>query len=97
MARSGLYFSRHYIFANCNKSGLLLDKIYRDEFMKIDYNRYKIISVKAIAGSGKTTLLLNFAKEMNHKKILYLAFNKSIVGGSQITSITAECEDNLVF
>ena len=72
-------FPTYNIFANCNKSGLLLDKIYRDEFMKIDYNRYKIISVKAIAGSGKTTLLLNFAKEMNHKKILYLAFNKSIV------------------
>jgi len=47
--------------------------------MKINYNKYKIISVKAIAGSGKTTLLLNFAKEMNQKKILYLAFNKSIV------------------
>jgi hypothetical protein len=72
-------FLTYNIFANCNKSGLLLDKIYRDEFMKIDYNRYKIISVKAIAGSGKTTLLLNFAKEMNNKKILYLAFNKSIV------------------
>ena len=39
---------------------------------------YKIIKINAFAGTGKTTTLVEIAKDNPDKKILYLAFNKSI-------------------
>jgi len=37
------------------------------------------LAVKAFAGTGKTTTLVEFAKKRPNKKIIYLAFNASVV------------------
>lgn len=39
----------------------------------------KVILIKAFAGSGKTTTLIEFAKRKPKSKMLYLAFNNSVV------------------
>lgn len=36
------------------------------------------IKINAVAGSGKTTAMLEYAKARPNRKILYLAFNKSV-------------------
>lgn len=36
------------------------------------------IKINAVAGSGKTTTMLEYAKARPNRKILYLAFNKSV-------------------
>ena len=67
------------IYARCNKPMALLDPLVRKYALDIEYEKNTIYAIKSVAGSGKTTTLLNLAKENSGKKILYLAFNKSIV------------------
>ena len=67
------------IYARCLKSMLLLDPLMRKHLKSIEYENNMNYAIKAVAGSGKTTMLLDIAKENPGKRILYLAFNKSIV------------------
>ena len=67
------------IYARCNKSMHGLDSIHRKYINKLNFNHNKITAIKAVAGSGKTTTLLNLAKNNSGKRILYSAFNKSLI------------------
>lgn len=52
---------------------------FTDQQNHIFESKEQIILVKAYAGSGKTTTLVEFAKRHSDKKILYIAFNSSVV------------------
>jgi hypothetical protein len=67
------------INARCNKSMEKLDDIHRIYVKKHNFVKKQIIAIKSVAGSGKTTTLLDLAKIHKNKKILYLAFNKSLI------------------
>ena len=69
------------IKACCEKSMLLLDDLHRKfvETIKLEKYEKKIIAINSVAGSGKTTTLINLANNNLEKKILYIAFNKSLV------------------
>jgi len=67
------------IYARCKKSMYLLDSIHRKYIETHVFNNGDILAVKSVAGSGKTTTLLNLTKIHNKKRILYLAFNKSLI------------------
>jgi F-box protein, helicase, 18 len=67
------------IYARCKKSMFLLDKIHRDYVNTHVFTKGDILAVKSVAGSGKTTTLLNLSKINKKKRILYLAFNKSLI------------------
>jgi ATP-dependent exoDNAse (exonuclease V) beta subunit len=56
-----------------------LDKVHRDYLYKHKFKNGEIIAVKSVAGSGKTTTLLELAKIHSNKRILYIAFNKSLI------------------
>jgi hypothetical protein len=71
--------SSKIIYARCKKSMYLLDDIYRKYIYNHSFTNNDILAVKSVAGSGKTTTLLNLAKKHNDKKILYIAFNKSLI------------------
>ena len=72
------------IYARCKKSMFLLDGIHRRYVNRHQFQTNEIMAIKSVAGSGKTTTLLELAKIHNNKKILYLAFNKSLI--TEITS-----------
>jgi energy-coupling factor transporter ATP-binding protein EcfA2 len=57
----------------------LLDDIHRTYVNRHKFNKGEILAIKSVAGSGKTTTLLNLAKIHKTKKILYVAFNKSLI------------------
>ena len=59
----------------------LLDDLHREfvNNIKLDKYKNKIIAINSVAGSGKTTTLINLANNNIDKKILYIAFNKSLV------------------
>lgn len=65
--------------ARCKKSMHLLDDIHRAYVYKHKCKPNDILAIKSVAGSGKTTTLLELAKIHSTKKILYLAFNKSLI------------------
>lgn len=67
------------MYARCKKTMYLLDDIHRNYVNTHVFNRNSILAIKSVAGSGKTTTLLNLAKLHSDKKILYLAFNKSLI------------------
>ena len=67
------------IYARCKKSMKFLDKLYRGYINNYNFQKNDIVAIKSVAGSGKTTTLLNLSKIHNDKKILYLAFNKSLI------------------
>ena len=67
------------LYARCKKSMFLLDTIHRNYVNTHVFNKNDILAIKSVAGSGKTTTLLNLSKIHNKKKILYLAFNKSLI------------------
>jgi hypothetical protein len=67
------------IYARCTCSMNFLDKVYRDYVYRHKFNINDIIAIKSVAGSGKTTTLLELSKIHNKKKILYIAFNKSLI------------------
>jgi hypothetical protein len=66
------------IYARCKKSMMLLDGIHRRYVKRHVFEQNDILAIKSVAGSGKTTTLLDLAKS-HDKKILYLAFNKSLI------------------
>jgi hypothetical protein len=66
-------------YARCKKSMYLLDDIYRNYINEHIFKPNEIIGIKAVAGSGKTTTLLNLTKIHLDKKILYIAFNKTLI------------------
>jgi len=67
------------IYARCVNSMNFLDKVYRDHVYKIKFKENDILAIKSVAGSGKTTTLLELSKIHKTKKILYIAFNKSLI------------------
>jgi hypothetical protein len=67
------------IYGRCVNSMTFLDGLYRDYVNKMKFDKYSIIGIKSVAGSGKTTTLLNLSKIHYDKKILYIAFNKSLI------------------
>ena len=71
--------SVNIIYGRCTKSMDLLDNIHRKFVNKYKFRKNKIIAIKSVAGSGKTTTLLNLSKTNIDKKILYVAFNKSLI------------------
>ena len=69
----------HVVQARCQNSMNLLDRIHRNCLKKYKFKTNDVVAIKAVAGSGKTTTLLDLAKIKPRKKILYLAFNKSLI------------------
>lgn len=67
------------IYARCKKSMMLLDGVHRRYVKRHVFEQNDILAIKSVAGSGKTTTLLDLAKLHSDKKILYLAFNKSLI------------------
>jgi len=65
--------------ARCKESMYLLDDLHRAYIQDHSYSQGDVIVVKAGAGSGKTTTQLRLAARFSEKRILYLAFNKSLV------------------
>ena len=83
------------IYARCVHSMTFLDKIYRDYLYKHKFMKNDIIAVKSVAGSGKTTTLLELSKIHSSKKILYIAFNKSLISEVR-DKISAQKISNLI-
>ena len=67
------------IYGRCVDSMKFLDKIYRKYIYKHKFLENDIVAIKSVAGSGKTTTLLELAKIHVKKRILYIAFNKSLI------------------
>jgi len=67
------------MYARCKKSMYLLDEIHRTYISKRKFKENDIVAIKSVAGSGKTTTLLELSKKNKDRKILYLAFNKSLI------------------
>jgi superfamily I DNA/RNA helicase len=57
----------------------LLDEIHRKYVNIHNFKTNNIVAIKSVAGSGKTTSLLNLSKIHNNKRVLYIAFNKSLI------------------
>ena len=70
--------------ARCDKSMYMFDEINRKYIDDFKFKKNDVIAVKSVAGSGKTTTLLNLAKKKPNSKILYLAFNKSLINEIKI-------------
>ena len=69
----------HIIYGRCNDSMKFLDKLYRDYIVKHKFIKNQIIAIKSVAGSGKTTTLLDLSIIHKDKRILYIAYNKSLI------------------
>jgi len=67
------------IYGRCLGSMRFLDTVYRDYILRHKFTKNSITAIKSVAGSGKTTTLLKLAEVHNKKKILYIAFNKSLI------------------
>lgn len=67
------------IYGRCVCSMTFLDKVYRDYLYRHKFIKNEVVAVKSVAGSGKTTTLLELSKIHSNKKILYIAFNKSLI------------------
>ena len=67
------------IYGRCVKSMTFLDGVHRKYIRRYKFKENEKIAIKSVAGSGKTTTLLDLAKIHKKKKILYLAFNKSLI------------------
>jgi hypothetical protein len=92
------------IYARCEKSMYLLDDIHRNYINKHSFNKDDVVAIKSVAGSGKTTTLLTLSKLHTDKKILYLAFNKSLiteikskVGKEKIKNLFPRTFDSLLY
>lgn len=92
------------LFARCRNSMKILDRIHREYVQKgLQFKDNQVIAIKSVAGSGKTTTLLNLAKLHKDKKILYLAFNRSLIEeirskieSSNIRNMTSQTFDSLM-
>ena len=71
--------SVNIIYARCMNSMYLLDDIHRNYINTHTFKKNDIVGIKSVAGSGKTTTLLNLSKIHSNKRILYIAFNKSLI------------------
>jgi hypothetical protein len=70
----------HMIFGRCEASMRFLDGKHRDYVNTLPLKNSDILAIKSVAGSGKTTTLLKLARGVHcEKRILYLAFNKSLI------------------
>lgn len=67
------------IFGRCEASMRFLDAEHRDYVNTLDLKKGDVLAIKSVAGSGKTTTLLKLAEAHKKKRILYLAFNKSLI------------------
>lgn len=67
------------IFGRCEASMHFLDAKHRDYVNLLNLKKHDILAIKSVAGSGKTTTLLKLAAVHSQKRILYLAFNKSLI------------------
>ena len=89
------------IYARCKKSMYLLDDIHRKYINEHIFTKNDIVAVKSVAGSGKTTTLLNLMKIHSDKRVLYTAFNKSLINEikSKITTpnVTPCTFDSLLY
>lgn len=92
------------VYARCEKSMRLLDDIHRNYITKCDFQQHIVTAIKSVAGSGKTTSLLNISKQYHNKRILYIAFNKSLITEikeklkqQNITNIQAYTFDALLY
>ena len=65
--------------ARCEPSMYFLDDIHRKYVYDHRFDKGDVVAVQSVAGSGKTTTLLTLAKRHTNKRILYIAFNKSLV------------------
>ena len=65
--------------ARCEASMYKLDDIHRNYVNSHNFKHNDVVAIQSVAGSGKTTTLLNLAKIHKTKKILYIAFNKSLI------------------
>ena len=66
-------------YARCEASMMYLDTVHRDYINKHTFEKNTVTAIQSVAGSGKTTTLLNLAKIHSTKRILYIAFNKSLI------------------
>jgi hypothetical protein len=67
------------VYARSDSAMKLLDGIHRDHIYKRDFAVGSVLAVSSVAGSGKTTMLLKLSQIHSGKRMLYLAFNKSLV------------------
>ena len=67
------------IYARCKRSMYLLDDLHRNYVNHHNFSKNDIVAIKSVAGSGKTTTLLNLSKTHSNKRVLYIAFNKSLI------------------
>lgn len=67
------------IFGRCEASMRFLDTKHRDYVNTLVFKKGDVLAIKSVAGSGKTTTLLKLAEANKNKRILYLAFNKSLI------------------
>lgn len=65
--------------ARCEPSMYFLDDIHRSYVYDHPFQQGEVVAIQSVAGSGKTTTLLTLAKRHTNKRILYIAFNKSLV------------------
>ena len=68
-----------FVFGRCEASMRFLDAKHRDYINTLALKHGDILAIKSVAGSGKTTTLLKLAAAHSKKRILYLAFNKSLI------------------
>ena len=66
-------------YARCEASMVFLDTIHRNYVNAHVFKPNTVTAIQSVAGSGKTTTLLNLAKIHATKRILYIAFNKSLI------------------
>lgn len=67
------------VYARSDSAMKLLDSIHRDHIYKREFALGSVLAVSSVAGSGKTTMLLSLSQIHSGKRMLYLAFNKSLV------------------
>lgn len=67
------------VYARSVSAMELLDTVHRDYVYKHNFVKGDVLAVSSVAGSGKTTMLLKLATVHKSKRVLYLAFNKSLV------------------
>ena len=67
-------------YGRCAGSMRILDGFHRDYINRHSFSTNEVVAIKSVAGSGKTTTLLRLAEIHSKKRILYLAFNKSLIG-----------------
>jgi hypothetical protein len=101
---AGTFMSVQIAYARCKASMLYLDDLHRDYIRDIVFTKGLTVAVKAVAGSGKTTTILDLTKKYSNKRILYLAFNKSLVtdiesklNGRGIRNLEVRTFDSLLY